>query len=120
MRHRDDFAVAVRRGRRVGRQSIVIHWAGQNHPGPARIGFVVSKSVGDAVERNAVRRRLRHGVGELLPRIPEGSLLVVRAQPAAARTRYRGLVDELDSGLTALLRRAAESGRDPGTSGRRS
>ena len=28
-------------------------------PGPARVGFTVSKKVGTAVERNRVRRRLR-------------------------------------------------------------
>ena len=49
-----------------------------------RVGFVVSKAVGNAVVRNRVRRRLRHVVRPYLTTLPSGALMVVRALPAAA------------------------------------
>lgn len=48
------------------------------------IGFVVPRAVGNAVTRNRTKRRLRHVVAQLLPSIPSGTDLVVRALPAAA------------------------------------
>ena len=51
---------------------------------PARVGFVVSRAVGSAVTRNRVKRRLRHLMRERVAGLDRGSLLVVRANPAAA------------------------------------
>jgi len=49
-----------------------------------RVGFVVGKSVGNAVTRNRVRRRLRHLVAPELPGTPHQVSVVVRALPRAA------------------------------------
>lgn len=54
-----------------------------------RVGFVVSKAVGNAVTRNRVKRRLRHLVRDELERFPQPVNLVVRALPAAALTPER-------------------------------
>lgn len=51
---------------------------------PTRVGFVVSKTVGNAVVRNRVKRRLRHLAAGRLPGSPMTALVVVRALPAAA------------------------------------
>jgi ribonuclease P protein component len=67
----------------------------------ARAGFVVSKSVGNAVTRNKVRRRLRHLVRPRLTDLPDGTLLVVRALPASASASYESLGADLDAALTA-------------------
>lgn len=49
----------------------------------ARVGLVVSKSVGNAVTRNRVKRRLRHlAAGQLRTTGPVD--VVIRALPAAA------------------------------------
>ena len=50
---------------------------------PARAGFVVAKTVGTAVVRNRVRRRLRALIRPHLDALPAGSAIVVRALPAA-------------------------------------
>ncbi len=50
---------------------------------PARVGFVVSKAVGNAVIRNRVKRRLRPLVREHVTRLPSAAVLVVRALPPA-------------------------------------
>ena len=74
---------------------------------PVRVGFVVSKAVGPAVTRNRVKRRLRHLMRERLAGLDDGSLLVVRAQPAAAAATYADLGDELDRCLARVLVKAA-------------
>lgn len=54
---------------------------------PVRVGFVVSKTVGNAVVRNRVKRRLRHLVAAALtsaPDVPAGTAIVIRALPGAA------------------------------------
>jgi ribonuclease P protein component len=71
------------------------------------VGFVVSKAVGPAVTRNRVKRRLRHLMRERLAGLDDGSLLVVRAQPAAAAATYADLGDELDRCLARVLVKAA-------------
>ena len=63
---------------------------------PTKVGFVVAKSVGPAVTRNRVKRRLRHLVRERLDALPTGSMLVVRALPGSAGADSRDLGAELD------------------------
>lgn len=71
---------------------------------PPRVGFVVSKAVGNAVVRNRTKRRLRASVATRLSGIPSGLDVVVRANPAAARATYA----ELDSALERQLTRVCE------------
>jgi ribonuclease P protein component len=72
---------------------------------PARAGFVVSKAVGGSVQRNLIKRRLRHLVRERLPLLPPGSLVVVRALPGAGSADHAQLALDLDSALARLLGR---------------
>ncbi|MDT0318172.1 ribonuclease P protein component [Streptomyces millisiae] len=110
LRRREDFATAVRRGRRAGRPHLVVHLSGGKDPHPAaetplppRAGFVVSKAVGNAVARNRVKRRLRHLVRDRLSVLPPGSLVVVRALPGADGATYDQLARDLDAALERLL-----------------
>src|SRR5690606_19352415 len=105
MRRSDEFADAIRRGRRAGRPTLVAHLKTRDADVPPLVGFVVSKAVGGAVVRNRVRRRLRHLMRARLEAIPRGSLLVVRANPPAASARSEHLAAELDAVLDRLLRR---------------
>jgi ribonuclease P protein component len=68
-----------------------------------RVGFVVSRTVGGAVGRNVVRRRLRHLMRERLHLLPPGSTIVVRALPAAAGASSAELGADLDAALRGLL-----------------
>lgn len=61
------------------------------HAEPARVGFVVSRGVGNAVGRNLVKRRLREIVSHELGTLPDGALVVIRALPAAAEASYAEL-----------------------------
>lgn len=106
MRRSSDFAAATRRGSRAGRPLLSGHLlVRRDSAEPARIGFVVSKAVGPAVVRNAVKRRLRHLSRGYLGSLPGGSLLVVRAAPRAATACQADLAADLDLVIGALLRR---------------
>jgi ribonuclease P protein component len=77
-----------------------------DHSGdPPKIGFVVSRAVGSAVVRNRVRRRLRELLRGYLQLLPGGSLLVVRANPMAARVNQSDLAADLGLVISKLLRR---------------
>ncbi|RSN59558.1 MULTISPECIES: ribonuclease P protein component [Actinomadura] len=109
MRRRDDFTLAVRRGRRAGRPTVVAHLLRRDETTPPLVGFIVSRAVGNAVVRNSVRRRLRHLVRANLDRLPAGSLLVVRANPRSGTARPDELAADLESALDRLLRPASAS-----------
>jgi ribonuclease P protein component len=109
MRHGAEFALTVRTGTRAGRPRVVGHLLiredALHRQEPARVGFVVSRAVGSAVTRNRVKRQLRALMRGYLQLLPGGSLLVVRANAAAAHARHPDLAADLDSVIGRLLRR---------------
>jgi ribonuclease P protein component len=106
MRRSADFTTATRRGSRAGRPLVSGHLLVRpDSQEPPRIGFVVSRAVGPAVVRNAVKRRFRHLARRYLGSLPGGSLLVVRAAPGAATACQADLAADLDLVIEALLRR---------------
>jgi len=108
MRRGTEFTLTVRTGARSGRPSVVGHLlvrTGLPEREPARVGFVVSRAVGNAVTRNRVKRRLRELMRGYLHSLPGGSLLVVRANAAAAHASQPDLAADLDSVISRLLRR---------------
>ncbi|QWZ07675.1 ribonuclease P protein component [Nocardioides panacis] len=99
------FTTAVRTGRRAGARTLVLHRGADPHgPSGPRVGFVVSKAVGNAVVRNRVKRRLRHLARERLASLPGSAVLVVRALPASAGASYAELGRDLDKAWTRLDR----------------
>jgi ribonuclease P protein component len=119
LRRRADFVATVRSTRGVrGTGLLVVHAATPDpitssalspaQTSPPRVGFVVSRSVGAAVVRNRVRRRLRHLVVEQLDRLPPGSRVVVRALPGSAAATYDQLGTALGSALDRALGRAPD------------
>jgi ribonuclease P protein component len=58
LRQRADFLAAAS-GIKAPAAAFVLQARNRRDQGPARFGFTVSKKVGNAVERNRVRRRLR-------------------------------------------------------------
>lgn len=106
LRERSDFASAIRApgATRAGSRILVVHAnVTDSRAGlPPRVGFVVSKAVGNAVVRNRTKRRLRAAIATRLDGIPAGVDVVVRAQPAAANATFA----ELSDALIPLLHRA--------------
>ncbi|WP_185991071.1 ribonuclease P protein component [Janibacter cremeus] len=108
---RADFAATIRgRGSaRRGSRLLVVH----ARPADAtrtdardpvsRVGLVVSKAVGNAVTRTRVKRRLRAQMATLLPVLPAGTDVVIRANPAAADATSHELCGALRHCLRDLL-----------------
>ena len=98
MRDGEDFRRTIRRGARGAQPTLVTHVV-PGTGGSTSVGFVVSKAVGSAVQRNQVKRRLRHLMRDRIDTIPAGSRIVVRALPAAAEVPTRTLAEQLDAAL---------------------
>lgn len=106
----DEFAVVVRQGRRSASGSLVVHLlispSGPTSGRGARVGFVVSGKVGNAVTRHRITRRLRVLVQPLLRELPAGTDMVVRALPAAATATSAQLGHDLRGAAGSALRKA--------------
>lgn len=103
MRTAADYQRAIRQGRRYRTHTLVAHyWCCEPSSQPARVGFSVSRQVGNSVVRHRVSRRLRHVSREQLASLPDGSLLVIRATPSAADADSQQLGHDLDHALRAL------------------
>jgi ribonuclease P protein component len=110
MRARTEFAAAVRGGVRAASPAVVVHLDPSVPGGTApHVGFIVTRSVGTAVVRNTVRRRLRHLVRARLDRLPNGARVVLRVNPAAAGRTSAQLAVDLDRALERAVRQAARS-----------
>ncbi|WP_022908882.1 ribonuclease P protein component [Aestuariimicrobium kwangyangense] len=117
LRASDDFRRTVRQGVRVARPTLVVH-ARTHHSPPGvpstQVGFVVSKSVGGAVVRNRVKRRLRH-LSRPLVESSSDLHVVVRALPAAASASSDTLASDLAGAWQATVRRLSTSTPARGT-----
>ena len=60
-----------------------------------RLGLAVSKAVGNAVTRNAVKRRFRVAARRHQDLLPEGCDVVLRAKPSASHASYAELDDQV-------------------------
>jgi ribonuclease P protein component len=101
MRSGEDFRVTVRRGAKAARPTLVAHVVVPSGSGLGAtfVGFVVSRSIGSSVDRNRVKRRLRHLMRTRMADVPAGSRIVIRALPAAKDASSTILGDDLDQAL---------------------
>lgn len=96
----EDFRTTMRTGRKVVGDSMVIYLKSDTQSNSARFGFVVSKSVGSAVERNLTKRRLRSAIRNTLGDFQNGQTLVVRALPSIKSKSWQELETELKACVT--------------------
>jgi ribonuclease P protein component len=104
-----EFGATVSQGVRAVQPDIVVHalrHASGDGDGP-RIGLVVSKSVGTAVQRHRVARRLRHVARTVIGELDPADRVVVRALPGSRCAISARLEQEL---RTALRRAQSKSG----------
>ena len=103
LRKRPEYLAAQRRGQRVhGAHIIVI--AARSRGSNLRLGITASKKVGNAVERNLVKRRLREIFRQQVPEIKQSADLVVIARHSALEAPF----SELREDFVRSLKRALE------------
>lgn len=94
-----DFRSTVRRGRRVRTPSAVFYRLATEPNRPLRFGFVVSKEVGTAVDRNRLRRRWRALGRHYVDAGRCGEDVVVRALPGAAQRDWGSLSADMRAAI---------------------
>lgn len=110
LRSAAEFSAIVRSGARSGRRNVVLYALLRSNQGlgePSRFGFIVSKSVGNAVTRNLVKRRLRAVVAGSLVDLGAGYDVVVRALPHSADASWSELAADMRTALGTATRTAA-------------
>ena len=105
-----EFRRVLREGRSRGAGGLVVHvcegeggapLGRREGPGQARLGLVVSRAVGTAVERNRLKRQIRVAWRELRPRTaPVDCVVVVRKTAVGAA--FAELAGHLESCLQSL------------------
>lgn len=101
LRRRSDFEALGRLGTSRGNRLLVLRWR-RTDRSETRIGLSTPRSLGGAVERNRVRRRLRELIRRGYGAIGPGWDVLVVARPDAAEASW----DELREAFTSLVRRA--------------
>lgn len=89
------------------------------HTGSVRVGFTVSRKVGNAVARNRARRRLKAAAEEVLPLAAEpGCDYVIIGRGATLTRQWPALKQDLETAARGLARRRGPD-RQPRRSARR-
>jgi ribonuclease P protein component len=101
LRRRADFEAIGRHGRARSTPLMVLRSL-RTDRAETRIGLSTPRTLGGAVQRNRVRRRLRELIRERSKRIGPGWDLLLIARPAAGQATW----DELGQALDELLQRS--------------
>jgi ribonuclease P protein component len=100
-----EFDAVQRLGRAVGGRYVTVRYRRRDDDAPARIGFAVPRQVGGAVERNAVKRRLREVVDRDPALLRPGFDYVVIARGGIAEPLEGHGLDWLRAQVVELLDR---------------
>lgn len=93
---RRDFDALFGHGRRIRLGVLTVVRA--RVEGETRVAVVASRSVGPAVTRNRVKRRLRAALRSV--QLPENEHIAVLAGPGCVDASFDGLVSRLEEGLS--------------------
>ena len=107
MRRSNEFDATVKYGMRTVQPDIVVHvrrGSSREATSGPRVGLIIAKPVGSAVERHRVARRLRHVARTMLGDLDRSDQVVIRALPSSRHVSSARLEHQLRTGL----RRACE------------
>jgi ribonuclease P protein component len=100
LKRRAEFLRVAARGRKVALTGLVLQALVRSDDGPVRLGFTVTKKVGNAVVRNRTRRRLKEAARLLLREQPvQGVDLVLVGRDATRGRDFAALTEDLRRGL---------------------
>lgn len=101
LKRNKEFRYAYRVGKSVGTKSMVLIYA-KGKQDEIKIGFSVSKKLGNAVTRNRIKRRLREAATPLIPDLKRGyKLIVIAKTPILTDT-----LPAMASGMRYMARKA--------------
>ena len=110
LKKRADFLKAAR-GRKWAAPGLVLQAAGRGDEDPPRVGFTVTKRIGNAPERNRVKRRLREAARLVMPnRARDGYDYVLIGRKATLDRDFAGLKDDLALALRKVHKAGARTG----------
>lgn len=99
-----EFQQTVKRGIRTTHADLVIHLHKSCMDSGPKVGLVVGKSVGSAVVRHRVSRRIRHAAATVLPQLDPVDRMVIRALPSSERALSASLRMQLRDGIERAKR----------------
>ena len=100
---RAEFLRVASKGRKTPSSGLVLQALARGDAGPARLGFTVTKKVGNAVVRNRTRRRLREAAREVLRTTAvQGVDLVLIGRDSTRGRPFRLLVEDFRRALVKL------------------
>ncbi len=108
LRRRADFLAAAS-GAKAHATGFVLQSRDRGDQAPPRVGYTVSKKVGNAVERNRVRRRLREVVRlSVAERMRAGRDYVLVGRRAALDLAFDRLINDMSGALSRVHRAPRE------------
>ena len=109
LKRRAEFLLAAKTGRKAPTHGMVVQVRPRDDAGPVRLGFTVTKKVGNAVVRNRIRRRLREVARLVLAEGGPAADIVLIGREATRTRNFVALQDDLRRALRKTA--ATTSGR---------
>ena len=103
LKRRAEFLRVAAKGRKAPMPGLVLQALRRDDTAPARLGFTVTKKVGNAVVRNRIRRRLKEAARLLLADRPvSGADLVLIGRDGTRKRAFRALQADIARALAKV------------------
>lgn len=103
LKRRAEFLRVAAAGRKAARPGLVLQARARGDDLPARLGFTVTKKVGNAIVRNRTRRRLKEAARLLLrDQAPRGVDLVLIGREGTRGRPFAALIEDLRQALSQV------------------
>ena len=104
MKRSTDFGETVKHGARAVQPDLVIYARRRDKTAAdaPKVGLIISRAVGSAVQRHRLARRLRHVARALVDGLQRSEHVVIRALPSSRDVGSARLEEELRAGLRRI------------------